>query len=169
MRNNGLILAWPFHRFGPEIISQRFGDNPANYARFDLPGHDGLDFAVPFGEPVLAPAEGFIFESDSQVRRGYGHNYGRHLRIKVAAGGYEYHVVLCHLASVCVWPGDSVAAGQVIGLAGNSGNVRPAPTSERPDAGTHLHLTLKRIGAGATGWPYGLVDPEPFLTTGAGR
>ena len=49
--------------------------------------------------------------------------------------------------------GDTVRAGQQIGVAGSTGN------STAP----HLHLTLKRVGGQTPGYPAGIVDPWPYL------
>ena len=40
------------------IISQRFGENPWDYAKFGLAGHNGIDFAVPVGTPIHAVDNG---------------------------------------------------------------------------------------------------------------
>lgn len=136
-------------------ITQRFGANPANYARFRLPGHDGLDFAASFRSPIYAVAAGTVF----QVRTTLGHNYGKHVRV---AHVRAYRTIYAHLDQVHedLREGRPVDAGQLIGWMGNTGNVRPRPTEARPHAGTHLHLGLK--GPGST-WPYDLLDPYPFL------
>lgn len=160
-----LMLGWPFNEggAGPGLITQWFGENPANYAAYNLPGHDGLDFWCGFGWPVVNPfaVGATVVESTSQKTLGYHHNYGLHIRLEAKVGGHHYQLVLAHLSSTCVSAGDLVAPHDVIGLTGNSGNVRPRPTAENPKAGTHLHVSLKDFTGGLAGWPYHLIDPRP--------
>ncbi|NPV77508.1 MAG: hypothetical protein HPY59_14200, partial [Anaerolineae bacterium] len=48
----------------PYPISQRFGENPDWYRRFGIAtGHNGLDFAVPPGTPVLASERGVVLKT----------------------------------------------------------------------------------------------------------
>jgi murein DD-endopeptidase MepM/ murein hydrolase activator NlpD len=107
---------------------------------------------VGFGRPILAPATGLIVtvhddEPDGpasrspiaqlrmalvqgrRVRRGAGAVAGNHVVLALEASRF---VLLAHLrrGSVRVRPGDTVAAGDVIGECGSSGN------STEP----HLHL-----------------------------
>jgi uncharacterized protein YgiM (DUF1202 family) len=61
--------------------------------------------------------------------------------------------VYAHLSKTVVRPGQKVAAGDLIGLADNTGN----------SFGSHLHLTLKIDGAQTPGYPKEIVDPWPYL------
>lgn len=136
--------AWPTeHR----TITQYFGANPQNYAQFGLPGHEGLDIVAPTGSKVFAVAPGTV----KLVRKnGDGHNYGVHVRITHDDG---YETIYGHLQEAKVNEGDVVEAGDLIGLADNTGN----------SFGSHLHLTLKRKGARQGKWPNNIIDPTPFL------
>lgn len=139
-------------------ISQPFAANPQNYQQFNLPGHEGTDHPAKYGEDVMAAAAGKIYK----VHRQAGlepHNWGGHVRIEHDGG---YKSIYCHLSQVFVNVGDEVEAGQVIGKAGNTGNVWPRPTADRPHAGTHLHFVMKHP-TGKPGWPYQIIDPTPFL------
>ncbi|MCI0398783.1 MAG: M23 family metallopeptidase [Chloroflexi bacterium] len=162
----GLFFQWPLPYFVEP--TQGFGERPELYGP-DLPGHDGIDLPAAFGTIVLAPFAGRVFETEAQARYGHRHNYGIHVRVEAEIGatkgssGRVYQVALGHLASCCVEPGQMVAAGQVVGLVGNTGRVWPAPASDNPTAGTHLHLSLRCAGYGAAGWPFDLVDPAPFF------
>ena len=51
----------PFNGNFPQ--TQGFGENPATYAKFKLNGHNGLDFGLPSGTPVIAPASGGFLET----------------------------------------------------------------------------------------------------------
>jgi len=164
---NQVTFIWPVDG-GPYIVTQGFAQNPKAYERFNLPGHDGLDLPAEFGQPIVALFDGEIFETSSQRKRGYNHSYGLHLRLKAKIGGVLIEATFAHLSSTAVKPGNIVRAGEIIGLAGNSGNVRPQPWPQNPTAGTHLHLSLKAIGHPAITpegdpWPYNLVDPTPYF------
>ena len=120
--------AWPteFRK-----VTQYFGVNPHNYSQFGLPGHDGLDIRAPKGSKIYAVAPGRI---KLVVRDPAGHNYGIHVRITHADG---FETIYAHLEKALVKEGNRVQAGTVIGLANDTGN----------SFGSHLHITLKKIGA----------------------
>ena len=127
--------------FGPteyNVITQHFGVNPQYYAQFGLPGHEGIDFRAPHGTMIFACADGTVY----RVETADNNNYGIHVRIEHADG---YKTVYAHLMKPLVMVGDIVRAGEVIGLADNTGNSH----------GDHLHLTLK-LGER-------ILDPTPFL------
>lgn len=164
-------LRWPTQY--PTII-QPFGVNrtgvPSFYTRFGLPAHEGIDFVAPTGSEIYACADGKINEiSRDGKREGEPHAYGIQVRIthKTSDEG-EYETIYAHLMRPVegLQVGQTVTAGQLIGIADNTGNSR----------GDHLHLTLKRKGAtkrGETGfvmgngthvtYPSDILDPTPFL------
>jgi predicted flap endonuclease-1-like 5' DNA nuclease len=144
-------IHWPTE-YG--TITQKFGENPRFYNKFGLPGHEGLDFRAPEGTEIYAAADGIVTDvrldefADPLLKP-----YGNQVRIQHEGG---FKTIYAHLSEVVVMPGQVVKAGQLIGLAGSTGNSSAA----------HLHLSLKRQGAttaGETGYPYDLVDPEPYL------
>jgi uncharacterized protein YraI len=75
------------------------------------------------------------------------------VRIRHQVGNKVYKTVYAHLDSVFVTVGQNVKAGDLIGLADNTGN----------SFGAHLHLTLKVDGESTPGYPGGIVDPWPYL------
>jgi murein DD-endopeptidase MepM/ murein hydrolase activator NlpD len=128
------------------VVTQRFGANPDYYKQFNLPGHEGVDFRAPHATPVYAVADGVV----SDIRQSAtGHNYGRFVRVKHAD---SYETTNAHLHEIGVSLGQEVKGGQYLGLADNTGNSN----------GSHLHLTLKRA-PGDPGWPFNIVNPEPFM------
>jgi murein DD-endopeptidase MepM/ murein hydrolase activator NlpD len=140
-------LQWPTEY---RVITQGFGANPQNYARFGLPGHEGIDMRAPHGSDIMACADGEVYRVH---RVDDGHAYGIHVRIRHDGG---YKTIYAHLERPLVHVGMQVKAGSLIGLANNTGNSR----------GSHLHLTLKKEGAteaGTTEHPYDIIDPTPFL------
>ncbi len=136
--------AWPTDY---RTITQHFGANPQNYAQFGLPGHEGVDIRAPSGSNIYAVAPGTV----TKVHRLAGeHNYGIHVRVSHQDG---YQTTYAHLQEAHVEKGNEVNAGQLLGLADNTGN----------SFGSHLHLTLKKAGTKFENWPRNIIDPTYFL------
>ena len=151
-----LALAWPTD--AQATIQQRFGASPWLYRQWGgLPGHEGIDFATRQDAPVFACADGYVYLVDSEHSDQVdSHPYGVHVRIRHRLGKEVYHTIYAHLASVCVVHGQRVSKGQQLGMA-------QANDDERGPTGTHLHLSLRREGAGARGYATDLVDPELYI------
>lgn len=125
-------------------VSQNFGENPDDYARWGLWGHDGVDFALPVNEPVYAASFGSI-ASVGDDPPGYG------LYVKADTDFGDW--LVAHLSKTMVRVGDHVTPGQVIGLSGNSGN----------STGPHLHFSMRvRPYARKDGWS-GRTNPAGHL------
>jgi hypothetical protein len=124
-------------------VSQPFGANPGTYRAYGLAGHEGIDYAVPVGTPVLAAHDGTAW-----VRRG-SDTYGDYVTVQSETVDTLY----AHLSRVDVAQGQAVAAGDIIGLSGNTGR----------SFGAHLHFGVRPnpidLLNGFKGW----VDPERFL------
>ncbi|MFF2043661.1 peptidoglycan DD-metalloendopeptidase family protein [Kitasatospora sp. NPDC058170] len=101
--------------------------------------HTGADFVASTGTPLRAIAAGTV------VKAGNGGAYGNEVEIKLADGKYAQYA---HLSSIGVSIGQTVTAGQQIGLSGATGNV----------TGPHLHFEIR------TGSEYGSdIDPIAYL------
>ncbi|MEU6556756.1 LysM peptidoglycan-binding domain-containing M23 family metallopeptidase [Streptomyces sp. NPDC046915] len=101
--------------------------------------HTGVDFVVPTGTSVKAVGAGTV------VSAGWGGAYGNQVVIRLADG---YYAQYGHLSSISVSAGQTVAAGQQMGLSGATGNV----------TGPHLHFEIR------TTPNYGSdVDPVGYL------
>ncbi len=98
--------------------------------------NDGINIAVPAGEPVRAAASGTVTYAGEL--RGYG-------KLVLVEHDDGYVTAYAHTQSVNVNSGDRVLRGQVIAYSGDSGDVR------RPQ----LHFEIRR---GVTP-----VDPQPLL------
>lgn len=112
-----------------------------------IPGrrHEGLDFAGRLGDPVVAPEGGRAL-----VRNDPG---GLGLNVVITADSGARNI-LAHLSRANVSTGDRVAAGDLVGLIGNSGNA----------AGGVSHLHYQRIVNGRS------VDPTRlFGASGAAQ
>ncbi|WP_416985669.1 M23 family metallopeptidase [Streptomyces sp. T028] len=101
--------------------------------------HTGVDFVVPTGTSLKAVAAGTV------VSAGWGGAYGNQVVIKLGDG---YYAQYAHLSQLSVSAGQTVTAGQQIGLSGATGNV----------TGPHLHFEIR------TTPNYGSdVDPVAYL------
>jgi murein DD-endopeptidase MepM/ murein hydrolase activator NlpD len=98
--------------------------------------HSGLDFAVPTGTPVQAPAAGRVI-----LVGDYFFN-GKTVFIDHGQGMIS---MFCHLSVIEVKPGEPIARGQVLGQVGATGRV----------TGAHLHWNVSLNDA--------RVDPAIFI------
>lgn len=137
-----VTLEYPLDR--PWATSQMFGENPDIYCRFNMLGHNGIDFGCTVGAPVVAVDGGRA----SHVRSDPS-GYGNYIRIDHAWGVSLY----AHLNAQSIVEGQSVSRGQLIGLSGNSGG----------STGPHLHFEVRVQPIDETNGFGGRVDPLPFL------
>lgn len=120
---------------GKPDISSRFGlrANPFGNGH-EL--HNGVDFVVGEGTPVLATAPGRVEEA--------GHHGPNGNRV-IIDHGFGYRTGYAHLSSIVVTAGELVRKGQTIGLSGNTGR----------SSGPHLHYTLHYGGQ--------VLNPDRYL------
>ncbi len=122
------------------------------YRRHPISGyrkmHQGIDFAVPIGTPVIAAADGVVVEA----RRWGG--YGNWVRIRHANG---YESGYAHLSRYArgLRPGMRVSQGDVIAYAGSTG----------ASTGPHLHYEIWRNGQRVN--PSGVTLPQGDVLTGS--
>lgn len=103
--------------------------------------HTGIDFPVSTGTSVKAITSGTV------VTAGWGGAYGNEVVIKHADGHYSQYG---HMSSLSVSAGQTVTAGQQVGLSGSTGNA----------TGPHLHFEVR------TGPAYGSdIDPIAYLAS----
>ena len=101
-------------------LSSHFG---ARRRRF----HYGVDLAMPTGEPIYAAFDGIVRISK------YNKSYGNLVVVRHFNGLETYYA---HLSQRDVESGDTVRAGQVIALCGNTGR----------SYGSHLHFEVRYMG-----------------------
>lgn len=104
-------------------LTGRFGDVSGLWSR----AHTGLDFATGSGTPIRSVDDGVVVSS------GYDGAYGNKTVVRHADGTEFWY---CHQSGTTVATGQRVAAGQVIGYVGSTGNV----------TGPHLHLEVRPGG-----------------------
>ena len=113
--------------------------------------HEGLDFYVEIGDPVLASLDGVVVWASDQRRSGGASLYGIHVIIEHADGWITWYA---HLDQLRCSVGKQVSRGDLIGLGGNTGN----------STGPHLHYTVQHIGYGDTGYVIpDVVNPQSYL------
>lgn len=89
--------------------------------------HYGVDLAMPTGEPIYAAFDGIV-----RISR-WNKSYGNLVVVRHFNGLETYYA---HLSQRDVEPGDTVRAGQVIALCGNTGR----------SYGSHLHFEIRYMG-----------------------
>lgn len=134
----------PFNGNFPQ--TQGFGVNPENYKKYGLLGHNGLDYGLPSGTPVVAPHKGFIKEAYFDPL-----GYGWYIKLENDTEGST----LAHLeeGSFRVKIGDFVDEGQFLALSDNTG------FSTRP----HLHSGYYRFPRNRQNGFNGYIDQTPYL------
>ena len=94
--------------------------------------HQGADFAVPVGTPLLAVADGVV----AGVGQCWGPAFGNHQVImKFVVGGKNYWAIYAHCSADFVKVGQAVKAGTKIALSGAEGHV----------TGPHLHFEVHTV------------------------
>lgn len=116
-------------------------------------GHDGWDYALDAGTPVLAAADGVVAwagnsnDGCSSIARGVILDHGNH-----------YQTIYWHLSRVDVSAGQTVARGDVLGLAGASGCAD----------GPHLHFGVHFLGRETDPEGWCGAGPDPWAQHPAG-
>ena len=129
-------------RYASSLISAGYGARDAQGGNWDSTGgvHQGTDFNVDSGTPVIAVKDGVVSNSSLSA------DYGQAVIIDHDGG---YSTVYAHLSNKEVSPGTRVLRGQEIGKSGKSGNA----------TGPHLHYEVWK-------GPNNPVDPAELKDAG---
>ncbi len=123
--------------------------------------HDALDIENPFGNALFSPFNGNV-DGKGYQKDGLGY----YVTIRFQKDGVYYLIRFAHLQEGSMpTNGSTVTARQVIGVQGDSGNLKKA--INEGSTVSHNHITVfKRIGGG---WnhktDYTSVNPEDFIKT----
>ncbi|MDT2597729.1 peptidoglycan DD-metalloendopeptidase family protein [Enterococcus dongliensis] len=120
------------------IVTSPFGN------RYDPTGfsgtfHSGLDMGGTSSTPIMASKAGTVVQSS------FDGSAGNYIIIDHGDGYYSYYL---HMSSFVASVGQSVSAGQTIGIMGTTGN----------STGVHLHFSIST----SPNWT-GFIDPAPLL------
>jgi len=130
----------PAHR----TITQSFGENPEDYEKFGIRGHNGIDFATPMYSIIVAVDDGKVAEAQDDPE-----GYGLYIKLIHTWGESLY----AHLNSIAVEVGEIVRKGDSLGLSGNSGN----------SSGPHFHFAMRIYPYNRQDGIGGYSDPAPYL------
>jgi murein DD-endopeptidase MepM/ murein hydrolase activator NlpD len=144
---DALAVGSPFEGGFP--MTQPWGRNADFYKQFTydgvpLRGHNGLDFGLPVGTPLLAVDDAEV------IRSGFDPGgFGNYVLLDHLWGESVY----AHLDRVDVRAGDRLNEGDQLGLSGNTGM----------STGPHLHFSIRiHPYERKDGWG-GFSDPAPFM------
>lgn len=146
----GIYLSAPFA--GQGRVLQRWGENPAYYARFKyngvpLHGHIGVDFGLSPETALLAVDQGRVMEI-SYERHGFEH----YIKVEHRWGESFY----AHVGEVTVDSGQMIPRGEQLGY-----SIDPALSGITTNA--HLHFAIRVLPYNRfDGWG-GFADPLPFM------
>lgn len=147
----------------PHCVLRTAGLSSANSAKFgpvrrnpdgSVRNHQGVDLAADVGTDVLAVSDGVIERTEIGAN-----GYGWTITLKTTLDGQRLYAFYAHLSKIKVFKGDKVAAGQVIGLTGATGNAKGLASIEK---GGHLHFELRTEVAPGLGLT-GRIDPLPYI------
>jgi len=161
----------PFDHFYPSYPTvddnSEFIDYRGETMPFNWDGHNGHDWVMPTGTPLLAIADGTV-EFVGREPCGWVNANGDNLlmRIRHPIGDEIFDSVYVHVSEFNVAVGDTVTRGQQVALSGNTGC----------STGPHLHFMMRRVtntnnGASALidpfGWEGEGQDPWEYHVDGA--
>ncbi len=119
---SGTFLRYPIPSM--RRVSSGFSPRRRNPVTGVVMPHNGTDFAVRVGTPVLATGSGVVVKATSHRAAG---------RYIILRHNGKYSTQYMHLSKLLVKPGQKVKQGQTIGLSGNTGR----------STGPHLHYEFR--------------------------
>lgn len=139
--------SFPIHRTDMLVVTSPYGSrqSPTDSSKTEI--HKGIDIRCK-NEPLYAT------ESNGKIV-GVNHDVNKPGGLSISIeypreDGTKYEVTYCHLSSIDKKVGDTVNAGEEVGVSGNTGR----------STGPHLHLGVKLIDKEGTSRQ---VDPASYL------
>jgi murein DD-endopeptidase MepM/ murein hydrolase activator NlpD len=99
--------------------------------------HKGIDLLCVVNWPVFAVHGGTVVVAGWENEADPSQGYGRRVKIETAMG--QLRTVYAHLGAIKVKKGDKVQQGDIIAVAGRSGNIGDTAIP------THLHFEVHRV------------------------
>jgi murein DD-endopeptidase MepM/ murein hydrolase activator NlpD len=120
-------LAYPLKKV---TITQKFGQTAfAKGGAYNGKGHNGVDFGIPTGTPVLSAADGMVEASGNTDAHPGCYSYGKWVLIRHTNG---LSTLYGHLSQISASVGNQIGRGDTLGYSGNTGY----------STGPHLHFTV---------------------------
>lgn len=110
--------------------------------------HNGLDLRAKYVPVLATEMNGKVIKAENDGNS----KSGKHVVVEYERDGHKFTVSYCHLSKIDVKEGDTVSAGQTLGVSGNS-SYRDYTKEKSLDP--HLHLTVRRDGE--------IYDPKKYL------
>lgn len=98
--------------------------------------HDGLDLVGVDSKSIYATVGGQVTRAGWENPGNHKQGFGRYVRINCTVDGVACCAYYGHLSQVLVRVGDTVTAGQLIGVEGSTGH----------STGSHCHYCIRRGG-----------------------
>ncbi len=119
------VLRWPVDQVR---VTQTFGDTAfARGGAYNGKGHNGIDLAASIGAPIKAALSGVVIGTGNTDTVKGCYSFGKWVMVKHGNG---LSTMYSHLSQIGVSTGQSVATGQLLGYAGETGYA----------TGPHLHF-----------------------------
>ena len=129
-------------------LTQGFWEAPEIYSRFNLAGHNWLDFAAPEWTPIFSPIDWRVYLANYQAT-----GYWKYLKLR----SDDFELIFWHLSLLLVQTWEVVKKWQVIWLTWSTGF----------STGPHLHFWLRvlenKLVVNYANWYFGYVDPVWFF------
>lgn len=127
--SNGVVNGWA-NPLANMVVAQSYGNPDSGY---QVGYHTGVDLSVGGKTGVAAKAihAGKVVFAGRGNLPGAGAAYGNHVILQLPDGKFALYA---HLASLSVQTGQTVTAGQMVGIVGATGNAN----------GIHLHFEIRK-------------------------
>lgn len=141
------------------VITSRFGGRELDDFHF------GLDMDAGYGSTIYSPADAKVYTSSNKCNPDGGYlgnscpldnhanGAGNYVQLETKIDDQVLYILMCHMKTVYVQPGQQIKKGQAIGEQGHSGN----------STASHLHIEIHQGTANGIGSMQGILDPEKLL------
>ncbi|SCY37197.1 M23 family metallopeptidase [Alkaliphilus peptidifermentans] len=140
----------------------------SGYKLSDRPTHYGIDIVSSNSSNHISEAVITNVYDGKIIIARYSSSAGYYVVVETDSidpnSGNKLRVRYLHMKEgLYVAEGFNITTGAIIGLTGNTGDVRPKPTLENPLAGTHLHFDVNKSGKNSNLYASDTVNPQWFF------